>query len=289
MNHLVFLVNPNSGVERNKSVQATIETTLDKTQFTYEIQETLHEKHGITLARQAAEKRAYAVIAIGGDGSVNDVIKGLENTDTVLGIIPKGSGNGMARSLKIPLSVEGAIKIINQNKVESVDVAYANEHAFLSNAGVGFDALVIQRFRNNKRRGFLSYCSIINNCIWKYPAQEYTITTDGKELKEKAFMINVANGRELGYSFVIAPDANWKDGLLDVTVIKSFPKLFAALLALRMLNKSIHKSRYTKTFKAKEVIITSPSLNLMQTDGDTHATASKILFIVKGSQRIFVP
>ena len=112
--HIVFIINPKSGVERRKEIQEGIEGNLDKQQYSYEILNTEFAKHGTTLAREAAKNGAYAVVAVGGDGSVNDVVQGLQGTDTLLAIIPKGSGNGMARTMKIPLNTNDAIKVINK-------------------------------------------------------------------------------------------------------------------------------------------------------------------------------
>ena len=112
--HLVFIINPKSGVERQKEIKQGIEAHLDLNTYSYEILNTEYAKHGIILARNAAEQGAWAVVAVGGDGSLNDIAQGLLGSKTVLGIIPKGSGNGMARTLKIPLEVEGALKVINK-------------------------------------------------------------------------------------------------------------------------------------------------------------------------------
>ena len=107
--HLVFIINPKSGVDREKAIQQAIDDKLDNRQFSYEIMHTRYAKHGTELARQAAEQGAYAVVAVGGDGSVNDIVAGLIGTKTVLAIIPKGSGNGMARTMEIPLKEHEAI------------------------------------------------------------------------------------------------------------------------------------------------------------------------------------
>lgn len=125
--HLVFIVNPKSGVDRTKSMQQAIDKRLDTEQFSYEIQHTEYAKHGTELAKEAAEKGAYAVVAVGGDGSVNDVVAGLKGTDTALAIIPKGSGNGMARTMEIPLKDTQAIDVINRGNTKMMDVGYAND------------------------------------------------------------------------------------------------------------------------------------------------------------------
>lgn len=288
MKHLVFLINRRSGVDRRKAITGSIERTLDKTKYSYEIQYTEYEKHGTELAKNAVSQGAYGVIVVGGDGSVNDAVKGLKGSNAILGIIPKGSGNGMARTLGIPLSVEKAIEVVNKGHILEIDVGYANEHAFVSNAGVGFDALIIDRFRHNKRRGFLSYCRIITQTIFFYKDQEWDITINGNQFRQKAFFINVANGKQLGYDFIIAPDADCTDGLLDVTVIKKFPKLIGALMAVRMRKKTLHQSRYAMSFQAKDVTIEASHLKLLQTDGDPHKADGIVHFRIEGKQKVFV-
>ena len=148
MKHLVFIINPRSGRDRVKAIQAEIDNTLDHQQFSFEVQYTEYAKHGIELARDAAGKGAFAVVAVGGDGSVNDVVKGLLGSNTALAIIPKGSGNGMARTLGIPRDVKAAIDIINRGNTVQMDVGYANDIPFISNAGVAFDALISKKFAN---------------------------------------------------------------------------------------------------------------------------------------------
>ncbi|HEY9176850.1 MAG TPA: acylglycerol kinase family protein, partial [Flavipsychrobacter sp.] len=138
--HLVFIINPKSGTDREKAIQQAIDTTLDQQQFTYEIQHTEYAKHGTKLAADAAASGAYAVVAVGGDGSVNDIVAGLAGTDAALAIIPKGSGNGMARSMSIPLKEREAIEVINRGNSIMMDLGYANDRPFISNAGVAFDA-----------------------------------------------------------------------------------------------------------------------------------------------------
>lgn len=288
--HLVFIINPKSGVEREKVIQHAIDDRLDKDLFTYEIVHTEYAKHGTILAKDAASKGAYAVVAVGGDGSVNDVVAGLLGTGTALAIIPKGSGNGMARTMNIPLKEYAAIDIINKGNTVMMDIGYADDRAFISNAGVAFDALISKKFAKSIRRGFAIYSWLVTRYMWTYKEWEWTITIDGKEIKEKAFIISVANGKQFGYNFQIAPDASWTDGLFDVIVIKKFPKILGGALVLRAMNGSITKSPYVDHYRAKEVTISHPRLDLMQTDGDAHTCNNTVHFrIEKGVQKVIVP
>ena len=290
MKHLVFIINPRSGKDRVKAIQAEIDKTLDHQQFSFEVQYTEYAKHGIELARDATSKRAFAVVAVGGDGSVNDIMKGLLGSNTALAIIPKGSGNGMARTLGIPRDVKAAIDIINRGNTVQMDVGYANDIPFISNAGVAFDALISKKFAKSVRRGLPAYSWLVTKHLWTYKEWEWDIVIDGKSMKEKAFIINVANGRQFGYNFQIAPGASWTDGLLDVVVVKKFPKIFGGLMALRLLQGSILSSRYVDHYAAKEVVISHPELRLMQTDGDAYVSPNRIAFRIEpGAQRLIVP
>ena len=289
MKHLVFIINPKSGVERNKQIQDAIEKHLDKSVYSYEIQYTQHAGHGTELARIAAASAAFAVVAVGGDGSVNDIIKGLLGTNTLLAIIPKGSGNGLARTLSIPLDLPKAIQTINRCKVEAIDIGFANGKIFASNAGVGFDALVCKKFSQSNRRGLMVYTWLITKYMWLYRNWKWSLSINGEQLEETAFFISVANGRQFGYNFKIAEDASWTDGLLDVVIIRKFPKILAAVLGFRMLSGTLLKSKYVRRIRAKHIVITNPQLKWMQTDGDAVACSNSIEFTIQEkAQKVIV-
>lgn len=288
--HLVFIINPKSGVDRQKEIKDAIDNHLDQDTYSYEIVYTEYARHGIVLAEKAAQNGAYAVVAVGGDGSINDIVTGLQGTNTVLAIIPKGSGNGMARTMKIPLNVSEAIQVINKGKEEKIDVGFANSQVFISNAGVAFDALISKKFAKSLRRGLAMYSWLVTRYMWTYKEWEWDITIDGEQLNEKAFIVNVANGQQFGYNFKIAPQASYQDGMLDVVIIRSFPKVLGGLLVLRAMNGTITGSPFVKAFRAKEVTVTHPGLRLMQTDGDAHVCSNKINFkIQQGGQKVLVP
>lgn len=290
LRHIVFVINPHSGVDRQKAILHAINTSLDHKQYSFEVAHTRHAGHGTELARNAAEKGAFAVVAVGGDGSVNDVARGLQGTDTALAILPKGSGNGMARAMGIPLRVAAALEVLNSGRIIQMDIGRANEQMFISNAGAGFDALISEAFSGSTRRGFAVYSWLVTKHLWAYKEHDWEINIDGTLLRERAFMINVANGQQFGYNFKIAPNASYTDGWLDVTIIKPFPRIMGSSLLIRGMSSSIHKSPYVKTFRAKQVTIAHPDLKLMQTDGDAHICNGKIEFSIKpGALKVIVP
>lgn len=288
--HLVFIVNPRSGVDRTKRISDAINSYLDQSVFSYEIRQTEYAGHGETLAREAAANKVFAVVAVGGDGSVNDAIRGLYGTDTVLAIIPKGSGNGLARTLDIPMEQIAAIQLINTARISTIDVGKVNDHLFASNAGVGFDTLVCEQFAHSRRRGLLVYIWLIIRNLWVYKEPEWLLEINGKTFRRRAFIINVANGSQLGYNFKIAPDANWRDGLLDVVIIHKFPRIMAAVLGYRMFRGTILKSRYVERIRTSEIRIAHPQLSGMQIDGDFLGCAQELLFSVQKQRlKILVP
>lgn len=288
--HLVFIINPKSGVDRQKAIQRAIDTTLDKQKFTYEIQHTRYAKHGTELARTAAADGAYAVVAVGGDGSVNDIVAGIMGTDTALAVIPKGSGNGMARTMEIPLEEEKAIEVINRGNTIMMDIGFANDRPFISNAGVAFDALISRKFAKSTRRGFAMYSWLVTKHMWTYREWDWHINIDGEILKEKAFIVCVANCTQFGYNFQIAPNASWTDGLFDLIIIKNFPKIMGGTLVFRAMNGTLTDSPYVKQYRGKDITISHPELKLMQTDGDAHACSNKIHFkLMPAAQKVIVP
>ncbi|MES2701956.1 MAG: diacylglycerol kinase family protein [Bacteroidota bacterium] len=288
--HVVFIVNPRSGVDRKKTITNAIDANLDKDLYTYEILNTQFAGHGTALAKEASRNGAWAVIAVGGDGSVNDAVQGLVGTDTIFGVIPKGSGNGLARNMRVPLTTEGAIKVISSGKTVNMDIAFANGRPFISNAGVAFDALISKQFAKSRRRGLLVYGWLVTKGMWQYKPLDWQITIDGREIKEHAFMVNVANGQQFGYNFKIAPMASYTDGILDVIVIRKFPKILGAGLVYRAMNGTIVSSPYVKHYSGKEISICNPSLRLMQRDGDAHDCEHKINFTVQqGALKVLVP
>lgn len=290
LKHLVFIVNPKSGIERKKEIAAAIDLCLDKEIYSFEIQLTEYAQHGEVLARAAAAAGAYAVVAVGGDGSVNDALRGLYGSNTLFAIVPKGSGNGMARTLGIPLDVAKAIQVINRGKIEKIDIGFANDRLFVSNAGVGFDALISKKFSKSERRGLMVYSWLVTKYLWLYKDWTWQIKVDdAPAIEQKAFLVNVANGQQFGYDFKIAPTASYTDGMLDVVIIKKFPKILGGLLSLRLMNGKILQSKYVQHLRGKEITISSPGLKLMQTDGDAISCSDRIHFrIEKNRQSVFV-
>lgn len=277
MKKVLFIINPHSGVDRVKALKKAIDENLNHQLFQYEIVYTEYAKHGILLAREGVEKGFDLIVAVGGDGSVNDVMNGLYRTKGVLGIVPKGSGNGLARSLGIPLKETTAIRLLNEWNIRNIDIGEADGHLFASNAGVGFDTVVTDKFSKSKHRGLRAYLSVILKNVLKYPVREWQLVLDGKSEKCAAFMLTAANAVQLGYGFQIAPKAKLEDGLFDFVTVRKFPKALASTIALRAFTGKIAQSPYVSIRQVKEIIISHPDLNLLQFDGEAVTCGNRIV------------
>ena len=265
---VLFIINPKSGIGKYKLLGSYIEKTLDKNRFEYKISYTKFAGHGTKLAKDAVEKNFDIVVASGGDGSINEISKGLIGSETLLGIIPVGSGNGLAHHLQIPINPIEAIEVINRLKTINIDTAFINEKLFVSIAGIGFDALVAKKYTKVKRRGFLSYFKIIAKEYPKYKPRKYLINIDGKELTRTALFISFANSDQFGYNTSIAPKAKIDDGLIDVCIVKKVPVIEMPFLAHLLYWKQIDKSKFIETIKGKIIIIKQEKKATVNIDGD---------------------
>jgi len=275
MKQILFIVNPISGVGKQKEIEKSIDLYLDKNQFISEVAYTSHAKHAMELGRDAIGKYDI-VIAIGGDGSVNELADGLINTDLVIGVIPTGSGNGLARFLQIPLNVKEAIQVINRLKIIKIDTLTINERNFLNVAGVGFDAWISHKFATGGKRGFWGYFKSIVKEFLSYEAKEYELTIDGKKYVKRAFSITLANSSQFGFNAHISPLSKIDDGLIEVCLIRTFPWYIAPVLAFRLFAKNIDKSKYSEVIQGKEIEIRQSENIVTHIDGEPVAMGNHL-------------
>ncbi len=252
---LCFIVNPVSGTTRKRRVEQEIRRQMSESGLDFEIVYTQYAGHATLLAGDAVAKGYSAVIAVGGDGSVNEVAKSLIGTDTALGIIPVGSGNGFARHLKIPLNVKKAVRTIGAFHIARVDTGYVNDTPFISIAGVGFDAHVAHQFAQGKRRGFAGYFFIAAREFFRYKPKRYLLDIDGKTFKRKAFSVVFANSDQFGYNTAIAPAARVDDGLLDVSIIAKPSIRKLPVMAGSLLTRQINRLPEVEIVKGRKILV----------------------------------
>ena len=254
MKNIAFIVNPVSVTKTNNRITKLIRELLNKELFSPTVVTTEYAGHATQLAQQFALEGYYAVIAVGGDGTINEVGKGLCGTNTALGIIPNGSGNGFARHLEISTRMNRAVEMLNNSEVISVDYCTVNDIPFFSTFGVGFDALVAQDFSNTSR-GLKGYIESILKDIFQYKPEQYHLQGEGIDLTTSAFLINFANASQWGYDACIAPKASLQDGWMDVAIVSEFPLTKAPELAWQLFTKSIDENHYMHTIRAKEIML----------------------------------
>lgn len=266
MKNIAFIVNPISGTKAKNRVAKLIRELLDLQQFAPTVVVTEYAGHATQLAQQFAMEDYYAVVAVGGDGTINEVASGLIGTNTALGIVPNGSGNGFARHLDISTRMNRAIEMLNSSEVINVDYGLVNNLPFFSTCGVGFDAIVAQDFSDSSR-GFKGYVQSIFKDLFQYKPETYHLKGEGIDMTTTAFLVNFANASQWGYDAYIAPKASVQDGWLDVAIVSEFPMTAAAGLALSLFTKNIDEKLHMNTIRAKELTLTRTSEGPMHIDG----------------------
>ena len=274
-------MNPISGTSDKKDIPYLIEELLDKEQFDYSIRETEYAGHAYEIAKESKEQGIDIVVAVGGDGTVNEVGRALVHSNTALGIIPTGSGNGLARHLLIPMKIKGAIQVLNDCEITDLDYGIINEHPFFCTCGVGFDAFISEKFAEAGKRGPITYLENILKEGLKYKPETYEIEAENGTIKKKAFLISCANASQYGNNAYIAPQASMSDGMIDVIIMEPFDALEASQISIEMFNKTLDKNNKIKTFRSKEIKIYRKAPGVIHYDGDPIDTGKEIVVTLK--------
>ncbi len=276
---IIFVVNPISGTSGKRTIVNQIDKYLDKSSFEYKVLYTEYKGHATDIAKEAAKNNVEVVCAIGGDGTVNEIASALVHTNTALAIIPCGSGNGLARHLRIPRDAIRAIKNINNCHPLDIDYGLVNEHPFFCTCGVGLDAFISQKFAECGKRGFLSYIEQVLKHALKYNPESYVLDVVNEEAAHheyKAALIACANASQYGNNVYIAPGASVLDGLLDVIIVEPYKMLDATQMGLQIMNGTLHKNSHIKRFKCKSIKIQRKEHGSIHYDGDPMTTGDVI-------------
>lgn len=265
---ILFVVNLISGTSDKKAIIKHIEEYLDKDKYGHEIAVTQYPGHASELAIRAKDDGYAAVVAVGGDGTVNEVARALTHSDTALGIIPCGSGNGLARHLLLPMNIKKSIEIINVAEVHSLDFGIINGHSFFCTCGMGFDAFVSMKFAESGKRGPITYVENILREGLKYEPEKYVVEDESGSATYEAFLISCANASQYGNNAYIAPQASMSDGVMDVIIMQPFNVIEAPQISLEMFNKTLDKNSKIKTFQSKKLHIRREKAGLIHVDGD---------------------
>jgi diacylglycerol kinase (ATP) len=289
---VLFVVNPASG-PKSDSVEefaASVFKHLDTNLFDYQITVTESEKHASDLSRKAVEEDTDIVVAVGGDGTVNEVARELIGSHTALGIIPAGSGNGLAHHLNIPFNPADAILLINKGRILLMDTVSVNDVPYLSIAGIGFDALVADKFAGNLTRGLMAYLNIVSTEYYAYQPLEYKLTIDGNKNTYKALFISFANSDQFGYNTTIAPAARVDDGLMDVCIVKKVPLFTIPFVAPLLFVRQVHRTPFVDIIQAKEVVVHTKKELMVNVDGEPVQMKGPLKFsLIPHSLKVVIP
>ena len=284
------IINPVSGTESKQSIPEMVAAAFDQKKYKVVFHITGFPGQATGITRKAVKKGYQYVICAGGDGTVNEVAKAMVNTECTLGIIPFGSGNGLARELGIPLNAEGAIDIILQENVRVIDYGIANDHIFFTTCGVGFDAFISDKFADNNQRGPLGYVRNVLESVFDFRAETYEITHDGGVFEEKAFIVTCANASQYGNDAFIAPSADIEDGKMNLSILKPINALEIPQTTLQLFTKNIEKNGKMESFLTEKAVIKRSHPGVMHVDGEPLNTGEVVMVeMVKKGLRVLAP
>lgn len=270
-----FIVNPISGVRRKDDIPGLIHTHLDHLLFNYEIQYTTHKGHAIDLALEAVNKKIDVVCAVGGDGSVHEVGTALIGSQTRLAVLPIGSGNGLARHMLIPRDVKKAIECINEMNDIQMDTVLVNDNPFLGIGGYGLDAVIAQKFDEDKKRGFLTYVKHVFKEFFKYNPMNISIDMNGQVKKMPVVLCTIANTSEFGNGFVVSPKSDATDGKIELFILKPFSVWGIPRIIYQFFTKRSDESIYAEVISFEKAKI-SLSKGIAHYDGEPVAVRKEL-------------
>jgi len=251
---IAFVINPNAGTKRKLNIIEFIKSNFSKN-IAYDFIVWKNKDDFESVKEQILKGKYTIVVACGGDGTVNQVASFVINTSIALGILPLGSGNGLARSNKIPLDLKKALHLIYLGQSKKIDSALINHNYFFCTAGIGFDAHIANQFAVSTKRGFITYFNTTVKEFFGYKPNNYIVTVDGATIKTEAFLITIANAGQWGNDVYIAPEAELNDGILNVSILKPFTKFAIPLIGIKLFSKKIHTSVKLISLKGRKIDI----------------------------------
>lgn len=264
----LLVINPISGTQTKRGIAAKCMRKLNREGIDVEVLYTEKSGDARLFAEKAASKGYLGVIAAGGDGTVNEIATALRGTGTALGIIPLGSGNGLARHLGLTMDPSDAIDVIARRNIVACDSCSVNDRTFVCTFGLGFDAAVSEKFAKSQQRGLLNYIKSALLEFTRFQPTEYEITADGHTFRFKAFIVAACNASQYGNNIFIAPMASIKDGLVDIIIIHADTPLTQARVGVEMVTGLVKDNMIIQTLRVKEAVIRRADEGIAHVDGE---------------------
>jgi YegS/Rv2252/BmrU family lipid kinase len=269
LTNIHFIINPIAGSGKNKITKELLQNNFESDSYNLVIKYSNYKKQAIVLTQESISENANIIVACGGDGTINEVASCLVNSPVLLGIIPTGSGNGLASNLNIPKNINKAIPLLKKQIVKKIDVGSINNQPFFSNTGIGFDTKVIKRYEASKNRKLSSYFKACIKVLFeKKTNEEIEITINGDTQKINPFMVFISNSNELGYNVSLTPEASLQDGLLDVLVVNNINRMKIVVFGFLVLFKKHHLLHCVKSYKTKHIKLSIMNEEKIQTQID---------------------
>lgn len=287
---VLFIINKYSGTGYSSALEGKILGQCEKKNLECTIEFTRAPGHATTLAKKAVDENYKMVFAVGGDGTMNEVARGLLHSSVALGILPKGSGNGLARHLRIPLSIDNALQLLDMKKTIKIDTININNHLSVNVSGIGFDGHVAGMFARDGNRGLFTYGKLVVGQFNKFDPFECQVSLDGVTSHENLFSISFANSSQFGNNAFIAPTASLCDQLIDVCMINKMNTFQGLQFAQKLFNKTLTHSKHVRISQARDIKITTHKEIPFHIDGE--AAGSTTLFdirIIPSSLRVITP
>lgn len=267
MKRIAFVINPKSGSDR-KTDRVALVNRLKSSDYHTDIFEWKQIGDRDSIFENVLKGNYDIAVAVGGDGTVSQLANALAGSQTALGILPFGSGNGLARHLGVPMNYEAAMKHLETGDIVAIDKGEMNGMSFFCTAGTGFDARIGKLFAESTSRGFWTYAKLTISEFRAYRGEEYNLIIDGKTYSRTAFLITVANAGQYGNDAWIAPQANASDGQFHIVIMSPMRWWNLPSLAIRLFRKTIHHSPFIETITGKSVTIQRKNAGAAHYDGE---------------------
>ena len=288
---ILFLINPISGTKKKGSISERILQLIDHSRYEVAVHVTKYKGEATEIVPKKLAAGFTRFIAVGGDGTVNEVAKALVDTDGILGIIPIGSGNGLARHLKIPLNFEKSIEVINVGKYDAIDYGRMNDMPFFCTCGVGYDARIGHKFAESNDRGLITYIKTTIKEFFNYKAKKYKLKIDNTHaFKSRAFLITFANASQYGNNAHISPNADIQDGKLDICILSPFRLYQGVAIGIRLFANTIDRSSLMNIIQAESIVLKRKKEGVVHFDGEPCIMGKKLkINIVSKGLKVIIP
>lgn len=271
-----FIINPISGTGKQENIEEKISQEINSSSFDFFIHYTNEKGHATKIAQQLVLDKADVVVAVGGDGTVNEIAQALVNSRTILGIIPTGSGNGLARHLGIPQQVNISLRLINTLNTKSIDSCTANNQFFVNVSGIGYDGHISHCFAKERKRGLKTYVKLILTEWWTYTVKDFQVYVNGIEVfTEAAVLVSFANGSQFGNNVIVSPESIDNDGEIELCILKPFNFYEIPHVLLALVSRRFHLHKKMQIIKCSSATIITQGAKA-HLDGEPKLLGNKI-------------